>query len=629
MNKFRIIVLISILVFNIGSYTVEAATQKVVLQLRWDHQFQFAGYYAALWQDYYEDEGLEVEIRSAFIEDGQVLQATEEVAAGKADFGVGAVDILIANDKDFNLSIIASIFQRSAVEFFMQEETPFNSIVDLTNLKTARREKDLLDIELQAILIAEGINPNHLELYEHSGNFTIEDLITNEFHVVPIYLSSILYYSEEKGIALKTIRPIDYGIDFYGDSLFTRLELAQNNPQLVEAFKRASLRGWEYALENPEEIAEKIAISFISAEKNVEESIAYNKFQAKKVLELTFYPVVETGNINPHRWKKTHESLHKLGLVSHDIVLDQIIFDYEAILREETKRQEKILRILSFSTLIILVVILIIHLTAKNTMNQLEKLFQKELEENKKKEGIIIYQARMAAMGEMIANIAHQWRQPLNNLGLILANVEDEFIHEELTKESLEDAVERSRRLINKMSETIDDFRYFSNPKESREVFSVYENIVSVLELVEEKLKLNNIKVLFRDITMDKAYGYSNQYFQGIFNIITNSIDALSNTEVEAREILITLYRKEDMVVAEIEDNGGGIREDIKDKIFDIYFTTKDKSQGTGLGLYMTQIIVENNLDGSISWENTGRGVKMIVAVPCKGRDEKNESTGD
>jgi len=259
--KFRslgVFILVLILAFNATLYKAEA-TDKVILQLRWDHQFQFAGYYAALWQGYYDDEDLKVEIRSAFTEDGQILQATDEVVEGRADFGVGAVDILIKNDEEFNLAIIASIFQRSAVEFFMKEETHFNSIVDLINLKTARRENDLLDIELQAILIAEGLNPNQLELYKNNGNFTINDLITKRFDVVPVYLSSILYYSQKKGIELKSIKPIDYGIDFYGDSLFTTVALAKENPELVERFKRATLRGWEYALENTEEMAEKIA----------------------------------------------------------------------------------------------------------------------------------------------------------------------------------------------------------------------------------------------------------------------------------------------------------------------------------------------------------------------------------
>lgn len=626
--KFRSLgafILVFIIICNANLCKAEAKDKdKVVLQLRWDHQFQFAGYYSALWQGYYEEEDIDVEIRSAFTDDGQILQSTDEVAEGRADFGVGAVDILIKNDKNFDLSIIASIFQRSAVEFFMKEETQFNSIVDLLDLKTARRDNDLLDIELQAMLIAEGLNPNQLKLYKHNGNFTLDDLTSERFDIVPVYLSSILYYSQKKGINLKSIKPIDYGIDFYGDSLFTTVQLANNNPQLVERFKRASLKGWEYALENTDEIAKKIPTSFESTDENIKDAIEKNIFQSKKILDLTFYPVVQIGNINAHRWKTTHEYLYKLGMVSNNIILDQLIFDYDEIIMKESKRKEKILKILTFASLIILVIILLIHITVKSTMNQLEKSFQKEIEENKKKEGIIIYQARMAAMGEMIANIAHQWRQPLNNLGLVLTNIEDEFIYEELTKDSLSCAIEKSRKLIKKMSETIDDFRYFSNPKQNKKEFCVYNSIISVMDLMEEKLRLNNIKVLFYGITTAKGYGYSNQYSQAIFNIIANCIDVLLNTNVQSREILINIYRSKNMITTEIEDNGGGISEDIKDKIFDVYFTTKDKSDGTGLGLYMTKIIIENNLQGDISWENTDKGVKMIVKVPCKGVDRND-----
>ncbi|KAB3532771.1 hypothetical protein F8154_11530 [Alkaliphilus pronyensis] len=623
MNKtFKILLLLAI--FSLMSTTTYGAEalEKVVLQLRWHHQFQFAGYYAALWQGYYEEEGLEVEIRSGFTEDGGVLQATDEVAEGRADFGIGAVDIIIANDNGYDLSIIASIFQRSAVEFFMKEDTAFTSLVDLVDLKTARREKDLLDIELQAMLIAEGINPSRLEIYQHTGSFTIEDLINDTYDVVPIYLSSILYYSEEKDIQLKSIKPIDYGIDFYGDSLFTRRNLTKEKPEMVEGFKRATIKGWEYALENPGEIAEKIALLVEADTSKNESTIAYNRFQAEKVLELTYHPVVEVGNINPYRWEKTHETLHKLNLVSKDFDINTLIFDYEAIKMEEAKVQEKVLRVLFFSALILLLVILIIHITEKKTKRQLEELFQKEMAENKKKEGIIIYQARMAAMGEMIANIAHQWRQPLNNLGLIIANIQDEYYHRELTEDSLTDAVERSRRLIHKMSDTIDDFRYFSNPKTDKESFSVYDSIIAVLELVEEKLKLNNIKVYFNCITSKKAYGYSNQYSQAMFNIIINAIDALIASGVDNKEINISILEKNNYIITEIVDNGGGIDDDIKDYIFDIYFTTKEKSKGTGLGLYMTRIIIENNLNGRIDWQNTKDGVKMVVEVPCKGVDD-------
>ncbi|MCC7220458.1 MAG: ABC transporter substrate-binding protein, partial [Candidatus Contendobacter sp.] len=128
------------------------AAEKVSIQLRWDHQFQFAGYYAAQWQGYYADAGFEVEIRSALTPDGTILSATQEVAQGHADFGVGAADILMARDQGIPLVVLASIFQQSAAEFYAKEGTPLQSPVDLLKLRVARIKNDLIDVELQAML---------------------------------------------------------------------------------------------------------------------------------------------------------------------------------------------------------------------------------------------------------------------------------------------------------------------------------------------------------------------------------------------------------------------------------------------------------------------------------------------
>ena len=294
---FTVILLIALII----QYNTAFADEKenVVLQLRWDNQFQFAGYYASKWLGYYDDEGLDVEIRSAFTDTDNILYATKEVSKGRADFGIGSVDILTAQNNGADLSVIASLFQRSPVEYYMKSDTPHNSIVDFTILNTARRKNDLLDIELQAMLLSEGINPFNSNLIDDTEEFSVEDLITGKFDVIPGYLGTISYYAEKKGVGIKTVKPIDYGIDFYGDTLFTRRSLARRNPELVEKFRRASLKGWEYAMEHPEEIAEKIAREFEIEGKSEAELIEFNKFQAEKVLGLTLYPVVEIGNINP------------------------------------------------------------------------------------------------------------------------------------------------------------------------------------------------------------------------------------------------------------------------------------------------------------------------------------------
>lgn len=170
--------------------------EKVVLQLRWDHQFQFAGYYAAVWQGYYREAGLDVEIRSAITPEHKILRAVEEVAEGRADFGVGAADILVARDKGAPLVLLAVIFQQSAARFYALEKTDLNSPADLLRLRVARNVNDLIDVELQAMLRAEGIDPTKVKAYPHQPG--IDHLVDGRVDVIPGYSTTMPYYGERR-----------------------------------------------------------------------------------------------------------------------------------------------------------------------------------------------------------------------------------------------------------------------------------------------------------------------------------------------------------------------------------------------------------------------------------------------
>lgn len=235
---------------------------------------------------------------------------------------------------------------------------------------------------------------------------------------------------------------------------------------------------------------------------------------------------------------------------------------------------------------------------------ELENMFKKEVEENKKKEAFMIYHSRLAAMGQMIGNIAHQWRQPLNNLALILSNLQDDYKYSELSGEELEDSINKSKKIIKKMSQTIDDFRFFFKPYRNKKVFSIYKNILFTLDLMEENFKFNKIETSIDLVEDSEVYGYSSQYSQVIFNIINNSKDVFLERNIETKKIRIKIYRQNNMAVVEIRDNGGGIEEDILEKIFDPYFTTKSEGKGTGIGLYMSKTIIEKNMHGKIEFFN-------------------------
>ena len=375
--KLLLILGIMTLFFSFSStvFAEDDTPQKVRLQLRWDNQFQFSGYYAADWKGYYKDEGISVEIVSALKNGGKILSATQEVSEGRADFGIGAADVLIANDKGADLRITAVILQQSAARLYLKKDTPYSHVTDLTKLKVARNVNDLIDVELQAMLINEGINPEKINSYPHEQG--IEHLISDVVQVMPGYKLTVPFTANKLGIDIKEINPLTSGVDFYGDSLFVSGKLVNQNPDLVTRFVRASLKGWEYALNHPEEIAEKISeqLKTVNHMDNFKE---FNLYQAKVMKELTIYPIVEIGHINPYRWEKMYNSLKKIGLVKKDLNMDTFIFDPNKIQEEKDKNLNKIF--IWVNGLIIILLILIF--TWIYSLKKLVNIKTKKLHEN-------------------------------------------------------------------------------------------------------------------------------------------------------------------------------------------------------------------------------------------------------
>ena len=236
--------------------------------------------------------------------------------------------------------------------------------------------------------------------------------------------------------------------------------------------------------------------------------------------------------------------------------------------------------------------------------------------ESRKKDQILIQQGRQAAMGEMIGNIAHQWRQPLNMLGLIVQELVLTYGRDEFSKESLEVNVRKAMGLIAHMSKTIEDFRNYFRPEKEKMPFNINQAVAKTLSLVELSLKNLDIKVELIEESDTDFDGYANEYSQVLLNILLNCKDAFeeqnSNRE---RVIVITAFKENGRSVVTVADNAGGISEAIIDKIFDPYFTTKTPDKGTGIGLFMAKTIIEKNMGGSLTVRNTADGAEFRIEV--------------
>ncbi len=226
------------------------------------------------------------------------------------------------------------------------------------------------------------------------------------------------------------------------------------------------------------------------------------------------------------------------------------------------------------------------------------------LTELKEKEKEIQEQKKMAALGELIGNIAHQWRQPLSVISTSASGMELQKELETLTDECFFESCNIINKNTKYLSETIDEFRNFVGGDNDKTTFYLKSEITNFLNLINNSSKNHNINIVL-DIQEDiKINGYKNQLTQCFINIFNNSKDALENHQIDKKLLFITTLEQDDNIIIKIKDNGGGIEEDIIPKIFEPYFTTKHKSRGTGLGLHLTYNLITDTMGGNIKASN-------------------------
>ena len=251
----------------------------------------------------------------------------------------------------------------------------------------------------------------------------------------------------------------------------------------------------------------------------------------------------------------------------------------------------------------------------RNLKTTLEKRVRYAVKELRQKDHILIQQSRQASMGEMIGNIAHQWRQPLTAVGAIVQSYEDAYEDGVLDMEYIEKHTDLIMDILTQMSRTIDDFRYFFRPNKMKSNFNVKSVVLKTLKFLESSFKFNNIKLIM-DMAEDcELEGFPNEYSQVVLVILTNSKDALLEREIKDKKIDISLGKYDNKTVLKISDNAGGIKNNVLPKVFDPYFTTKEQGKGTGVGLYMSKTIVEKNMSGKFTCKNVAGGAEFKVVI--------------
>jgi C4-dicarboxylate-specific signal transduction histidine kinase len=247
---------------------------------------------------------------------------------------------------------------------------------------------------------------------------------------------------------------------------------------------------------------------------------------------------------------------------------------------------------------------------------ELEKKIQEEVEKNRGKDKLLFQQNKMAALGEMIGNISHQWRQPLMEISSLFLPIEAKLRMDiSLEKDEILESINKLNEITKYMSNTIDDFRnFFATDKEKIE-FKLLEQINSTINIISGGLKSHNIKL---DIIIKRnpiLVGYKNEYSQVLINIINNAKDILIQRKIENPYIKISIYEENENIITTVEDNGGGIKTIPIEKVFEPFFTY-EKINGSGLGLFMSKLIIQNNMNGKLSAKNSAEGAIFKIIIP-------------
>ncbi len=302
------------------------ANDSVVLQLKRDHDFQFAGYYAALWQGYYRDAGLDVDIQSAFEESGSYLIPQQRLLEGKADFAIGATDILLGLDAGHPLVVLAPIFQKSAATVVTLADHKKRSLRHLAGMRIAVNPSDDISTEFQTLLGTRLARHKAPVLVTEA--LKIQTLLDGRADALLTYGASARYDAQESGVNISLLDLSGAEKLFYGDTLYTHQRVIDRDPEMVRRFTEASLEGWRYALAHREEMIAAIS-ALPRKDFRHDELEGYNRVIAAKINEHLFYPHVRFGMNDPQRWRDMHRMMSAAGFVEGEFPGQAMFFDGE------------------------------------------------------------------------------------------------------------------------------------------------------------------------------------------------------------------------------------------------------------------------------------------------------------
>jgi len=593
------------------------ALEKVSLQLKWMHQFQFAGYYIAKEKGFYASEGFDVEIR----ERDPKSSPYEDVDNGIADYGIADSSVVLQRLKGKSVVIASTVFQESPLVFMSLKSKKITSVYELADKRIMfQRSRD--DAALIAMLAIAGISNKEYIHVPH--NFDNMALMKGDVDVMSAYKTNQVLSYKEMGEDINILDPSSYGIDFYGDLIFTSESNVRQNPERVKAFVRASLKGWQYALDYPEEAIDLIIEKYNT--KAVKKLLLLEAEATKSIIKSSYVPL---GTIHKQRFNRIANIYKDLALVPKSSVLDGLtLSSYEkSTIKLST---QTLIIIFGITTIFILILFTVAMFNAKLkklvkektnalSLNNIE--LAKHIEQiNEKNSQLVIAKLEADNANKVksffLANMSHEIRTPMNGIYGSLQVLNQRAARED--KKIIEQALFSAKCLLTIINDIL-DISKMEEKKLTLEIipFDLIELTQSVIADLSQSGSKQTSEIRLTCNNNDQTWlGDPVRIRQILLNILSN---AVKFSDAGVINVLIE-NRDDELVYIEIEDSGIGMSEQMLSKLFQ-RFEQADKSTtriygGTGLGMSITQALIEL-MQGTINVSSIeGQGTCFSFTLP-------------
>lgn len=571
---------------------------KVVLALKWKHQFQFAGYYAAIEKGFYSQAGLDVELVEPTLESSSI----ELVLSGEANFGIGNIELITHYLNGEPLVLLASIFQHSPTVILVKESSDIFTPHDMVG-KSLMLETDERGYEVLGMLYSEGLKKEQITIVPHSQS--INDFLTNKVDALSAYVTNEPYFLESFGIPYRIISPRTYGIDFYSDCLFTSLNEVQKDSEKVKKFRDASIKGWEYALNNKEEIATLILSKYNSV-KTYQQLI----YEANAIQKLINPELVEIGHTNKGRWLSMANFLYQYGFINSPKSLDGFIFNPDYHYDVDWT---KILYLFAISMVVLIVFGLFFFLRVRKAVEKRTKdiqLLVSKLEDQNRqiteinKELIIAREAAEESLKDkstFFAGLTAELKLPVNSLLTLIKQVKPSEVSPEHFS-TLAKEIEGCSKTLNNFTKDVVAIFSIETSKE-RIAYSVIDPTTFLDRYLKRDrnrfaISSNQITLKLPSLQLSYSVLVDKEKIERILDIlISNSLKHSPGASIE-----IGYYQQEtDTLTFWAKDNGKGLSNDQIEQ-FNHFFSDLGKYFFKGIGYGLTLVKALVNLMGGNLW---------------------------